>query len=96
MSQSIDNVLTRIEKVEKISHLYDVDIMYDEMHSLKTTVSNLNENKDSLMEENGKLSERIEEVEKRFAKKLTIAYALAGGSIGIAIIELILAITGLI
>ncbi len=96
MSQNIDNALTRIEKVEKISHLYDVDIMYEEMHSFKTIVSNLNETKDSLIEENGKLSERIEEVEKRFVKKLTIAYALAGGSIGIAIIELILAIVGLI
>lgn len=96
MSQNIDNALTRIEKVEKISHLYDIDIMYEEMHSFKTIVSNLNETKDSLIEENGKLSERIEEVEKRFAKKLTIAYALAGGSIGIAIIELILAIVGLI
>ena len=94
MSQNIDNALTRIEKVEKISHLYDVDIMYEEMHSFKTIVSNLNETKDFLIEENGKLSERIEEVEKRFAKKLTIAYALAGGSIGIAIIELILAIVG--
>lgn len=96
MKQRIDDVLEKIKKVESISHLYDVDTMYDEMQSLKETISSLNETKDSLIEENGKLSNHIEEVEKVFAKKITIAYALAGGSIGVAVIEFILAIMGLI
>lgn len=96
MRRSIDDALLRIEKVESIVHLFDVDAMYDEVQSLKETISNLNETKDSLIEENGKLSSHIEEVEKVFAKKMTIAYALAGGSIGIAVIEFILAIMGLI
>lgn len=96
MRQRIDDALEKIKKVESISHLYDVDTMYDEMQSLKEIISSLNETKDSLIEENGKLSNHIEEVEKVFAKKITIAYALAGGSIGLAVIEFILAIMGLI
>ena len=96
MRRRIDDALEKIKKVENISHLYDVDTMYDEMQNLKETISNLNETKDSLIEENGKLSNHIEEVEKVFAKKITIAYALAGGSIGLAVIEFILAIMGLI
>lgn len=96
MRRSIDDILVRLEKVESISHLIDVDTMFDEVQNLRDTISNLDETKDSLIEENGKLLNRIEEVEKVFAKRTMIAYALAGGSIGIAVIEFILAIMGLI
>lgn len=96
MKQSIDDTLARLEKVESISHLIDVDTMFDEVQNLKYSICNLDQTKDSLIEENGKLLNRIEEVEKVFAKKIMIAYALAGGVISIAVIEFILAVMGLI
>lgn len=96
MKQTIDDILSRIDKVESVSHLSDVDYMYDETQNLKVTVANLNEAKDSLIEENTKLSSHIEEIEKGFAKKMTIAYALAGGSICLVVIEFVLAMIGLI
>jgi len=94
MGQTIDDILSRIDNVESISHLSDVDSMYDEIQTLKVTIDNLNETKDSLIDENSKLSSHIEEIEKGFAKKMTIAYALAGGSIGLAVIEFVLAMMG--
>ena len=96
MVETIDVALSRIEKMESIKHLLDVDSMYEEMLELKVNIDNLNETKDTLVEENTILSSRIEELEKGFAKKITIAYALAGGSIGLIIIEFVLALIGLI
>lgn len=96
MVETIDVALSRIEKIESINHLLDVDSMYEEMLELKVNIDNINETKDTLVEENTILSSRIEELEKSFAKKITIAYALAGGSIGLIIIEFVLALIGLI
>ncbi len=96
MGKSIDNALARIEKIEGIMHLFDVDSIYEEMQELKTTIVNLNETKDSLLEENRSLSGHIEELEKGFSKKITIAYALAGGAIGLVIIEFVFTLIGLI
>lgn len=96
MVETIDVALSRIEKIESINHLLDVDSMYEEMLELKVNIDNLNKTKDTLVEENTILSSRIEELEKGFAKKITIAYALAGGSIGLIIIEVVLALIGLI
>lgn len=96
MRRSIDDTLARLEKVESIAHLMDVDTMFDEVQNLKDTICNIDETKESLIEENGKLLNRIEKVEKVFAKKIMIAYALAGGAISIAIIEFIFAVMELI
>lgn len=96
MRKSIDDIWVRIGELESINHLFDVDSIYEELQELKANIANLNETKNSLIEENTTLSGHIEELEKGCAKKITIAYALAGGSIGLVIIEFVLALIGLI
>ncbi|MGN0609880.1 MAG: hypothetical protein ACI4J6_11785 [Oscillospiraceae bacterium] len=96
MGKTIDDALSRIEKIESINHLFDIDSMYEEIQELKETIANLNETKNSLVEQNTTLSNHIEKLEKSFAKRITIAYALVGGSIGLVIVEFVLALIGLI
>lgn len=96
MEQNIDSIIIRLEKIESISHLTDVDFMYDEIQKLNETINSLNDAKEFMIVENSKLSNHLEEIEKDFAKKLKIAYAIACGSVGLAVIEFVLAIMGLI
>ena len=41
MGKTIDDILSKIDKVESISHLADVDLIYDEMQNLKETIDSL-------------------------------------------------------
>ena len=94
--KEVINKAKTTKALERILEVTIPDSIYEEMQELKTTIVNLNETKDSLLEENRSLSGHIEELEKGFSKKITIAYALAGGAIGLVIIEFVFTLIGLI
>ena len=80
-----------------------IDFVFEEYEELKEHVKMLNQNKDSLEKKNNDLYSRLEEehdkleeIKNRFSKKMKISYLLAGGSIGLVVIEFILIILGLI
>lgn len=94
LDETTRDTLSRIEKIEAINHLPDVDSMYDEIESLKESVSNLAESKTELEKQNKDLLSKIEENENVFVKKIKVAYMLAGGAVGLAAIEFVIAIMG--
>lgn len=96
ISENLDNALITINEIKSITHLFDTDAMYDEIQLFKKTINNFNEMQDSLIAENKKLSSEIEEIRKIFIKKTIIAYALAGSSLCLIIIEFFLRAKGLI
>ena len=86
---TLDDILTKINEINSISHLSDIDSMYQEMRTL-------NESKCALIEKNNSLLDYINNLEDGFSKKILVAYILAGGSIGLAVIEFIFIMVGLI
>lgn len=95
-SESIMELISVKETIDAIEHIYDIDSMYGEIQRLKEIIVNLNETNEFLAEQNNNLTNHIEEVERGFAKKIVIAYTLAGCSIGFGVIECVLALIGLI
>lgn len=93
-NKAIDDMVIRMKKI---------DFVFEEYEELKEHVKMLNQNKDSLEKKNNDLYSRLEEehdkleeIKNRFSKKMKISYLLAGGSIGLVVIEFILIILGLI
>lgn len=93
-NKAIDDMIIRMKKI---------DFVFEEYEELKEHVKMLNQNKDSLEKKNNDLYSRLEEehdkleeIKNRFSKKMKISYLLAGGSIGLVVIEFILIILGLI
>ena len=93
-NKAIDDMIIRMKKI---------DFVFEEYEELKEHVKMLNQNKDSLEKKNNDLYSRLEEehdkleeIKNRFSKKMKISYPLAGGSIGLVVIEFILIILGLI
>lgn len=97
------------EKLDQFEHIGDIDQLWNDVQTANKAISTLDNNVAQLAsqlesrekgidetKEISKLSSRIEEIEKAFAKKLIIVYVIAGGSIGLAVIEFILAMMGLI
>ena len=96
-NQSIDTLFVFKSKLEDYEHLCDVDSMWDRENELQENLDSTNnlvgiQQKQILDIEKAinEIQQNSEERNKQFTRKMKIAYAVAGSSIGIAIIELIL------
>ena len=94
--QSIQKATDFIEEIEQCEHLKDVDIIWDKcisseenIQNIKDDICNQQEQVKRLQANLSELQNAIENNNKTLSKKLTIAYILAGTSIGIAVIEFI-------
>jgi len=99
----IDRLDKKIEQIESIKHLSDVDDMYADIGELKGAVERLAEEQSEMEKKNMELVQSLEEecskrvkTENELGEKIKKAYLLAGGAISIAIIELIIMIVRLI
>ena len=81
--------------MKEIVHLSDVDEMYDKLNSTSDEVVGLTESNNILRDETTSMSTKLTNLELTFTKKLTIAYILAGSSLGLAVLELIMLLTRL-
>ena len=95
-SSRIDSMLEFIENLKELEHLGDVDDMYDRLYSTEEAIHTLRDEVDSLTLEleqkrsdTEKLSEIIESTHT-MNKKIRFAYIVAGSSLGLTLIELII------
>lgn len=93
-NKAIDDMIIRMKKIDSV---------FENYVELKEHVKMLEQNKGSLEKKINDLYSRLEEehnkleeIESRFSRKIKIAYLLAGGAIGLVVIEFILMILGLI
>lgn len=91
------------EKIYKNEHLDEVDEIWNsckvfekDMASTTETVNTHNGDIENLKREIKMVHEKNEERSQEISKKLNIAYALASSSIGIAMIELVLLLVGIL
>lgn len=90
-------------KVDSITHLGDVDSMWEQGNALKTDLAETNNSIASLQQKtieiDNEIADKNAKVEGSLAileRKLKYAYLIAGGSLGLAIIEVILVLAGVI
>lgn len=95
--QSIDTLFIFKSKIEEYEHLCDVDSMWHRENELQENLDTTNNLVDIQQKQIIDIEKAINEIQqnneirnKLFSRKLKIAYAIAGSSIGIAMIELIL------
>lgn len=99
----IDELVIEKQKLDSLSHLYDVDVMYDDSQALKKDIDILKDTisrqqsvitnlQDSLLDE----CKKSEEMERELSRKIKMAYLLAGSSVGLVVIEFILIMMRLI
>lgn len=92
LQEQINGINTQLNE---IVHLSDVDEMYDKLNSTSDEVVGLTESNNILRDETTSMSTKLTNLELTFTKKLTIAYILAGSSLGLAVLELIMLLTRL-
>ena len=92
LQEQINGINTQLKE---IVHLSDVDEMYDKLNSTSDEVVGLTESNNILRDETTSMSTKLTNLELTFTKKLTIAYILAGSSLGLAVLELIMLLTRL-
>lgn len=90
-------------KVDSIEHIADVDSMWEQGNVLKTDLTEVNDNIVSLQEKTLEIDKEIADKTANIKgtvslleKKLKHAYLIAGGALGLAVVELIFALTGVI
>ena len=81
--------------LEKIEHIEDIDVIWDEIENHKQKITNIEKNIENLEKENQGLIGNIEKIKNESDKKIKTAYILAGSSMGLAIVELIIMVTRL-
>ena len=91
------------EKVDSIKHLGDVDSMWEQGNALKNNLTETNNSiaslKQKTIETDKEIADKNAKVEGALAtleRKLKYAYFIIGGSLGLAIIEFILILVGVI
>lgn len=89
--------------VKSIVHIVDVDSMWEQGNELKTDLVKVNSRigdlKDKTTEIDKKIADNADEMQDKvdsLMTKLKYAYCIAGGALGLAVIELILVLTGVI
>ncbi|MDY5728577.1 MAG: hypothetical protein SPK49_08200 [Erysipelotrichaceae bacterium] len=90
-------------KVDSIEHISDVDFMWEQGNALLTDLTEVNNSivclQQKIIETDNEMVDRNVKVEGELdtlERKLKYAYFIAGGSLGLAVIELILILTGVI
>lgn len=94
-NQSIHKANDFIEKCESYEHLNDVDVIWDKCSSNENDIKNTKEDCFRLQKQFENLQTSVSELQNNIDKsnkKLTLAYAFSGISIGIAVIEFLLLI----
>ncbi len=76
--------------LEKIEHIEDIDVIWDETENHKHEIRNIEKSVENLEKENQGLIRKIETIKNESDKKIKTAYILAGSSMGLAIVELII------
>ena len=90
-------------EVDSIEHLVDVDTMWEQGNVLKTDLADTNNSVISLrqktVEIDNEIIDKTEKIQCSLAvleRKLKYAYFVAGGALGLAVVQLLLALTGVI
>ena len=93
----IETEQRKIEELEvlktnlgKIEHIEDIDVIWDETENHKHEITNIEKSVENLEKENQGLIGKIETIKNESDKKIKTAYILAGSSMGLAIVELII------
>lgn len=101
-SQSNINELLRfLEKIDDIEHLEDIDLLWESNYNNSKELSKLEKENEEIKKliddtkifiERSKVEadENTHNLSQDFSKKIKFAYILAGGSLGIALIEMII------
>ena len=98
-----DELFAKVNQFDDITHLSDVDCMFEESISLKNKVETLSADKLVLEEKIADLNRRLdeehnksEEMKHRTLNKIKMSLLLAGGSVVLSVVVFLLAILGLI
>lgn len=90
-------------EVESLEHLVDVDAMWEQGNVLKTDLADTNNSVISLQQKtveiDNEIADKTEKMQCSVAlleRKLKYAYFVAGGALGLAVVQLLLALTGVI
>lgn len=100
-------LITQLQKfrgeVDLLEHLVDVDAMWGQGNVLKTDLADTNNSVISLQQKTSEIENKIADRTKQMQcsvaaleKKLKYAYFVAGGALGLALVQLLLALTGVI
>lgn len=89
--------------IKSIEHIADVDSMWEQGNEVKTDLAEANSHigdlQDKTTEIDKKIEDKADEMQDKvesLVTKLKYAYYIAGGALGLAVVELILALTGVI
>ena len=89
--------------LESYSHLGDIDAMWNDVEGNKKNLSELNQQQKEVRKAITDISDRINVSEQtikerdiRVDKKIKIAYGIAGGSLALTIIQLVLQLLGIL
>lgn len=100
---SISELQAFRSEVDSIEHITDVDAMWEQGIEVKTDLVEANNNIVSLQERTTEIDkamvDKTAEMQDKIASlmvKLKYAYYIAGGALGLAVVELIFALTGVI
>ena len=101
--QAISQLEIFKSKVDGIEHLYNIDAMWEQGNALQSALAATNNNIASLQEKIFESENSFTEYKNQteiilliFKKKLKYVYLIAGGSLGLALLELILIFAGVI
>lgn len=96
---SLENLKTQLDEV---SHIKDIDTMFNDItkngSEIRSLIEKSNEQQNCITELEESLEAKdvlIKEMNLSVANKIKVAYILAGGSLGLAIVEMILLLTGI-
>ncbi|UPG61650.1 hypothetical protein [Metabacillus endolithicus] len=91
------------EELNKYNHLEDIDELWEDSRKSKAVVKSLEKKVEGLENNLYVAKQQINEEKTNYeskintlSKKMKIAYALAGGSIGITLIQFVLNILGIL
>jgi hypothetical protein len=103
----IDNLIYFKEQLDKYKYLENIDKIWNDYEAFKEEIVSINNNiqqlNNDIEEQKRELCERLDENKiyhekqiKQLSKQLKISYILAGSSIGIALISIVLNVLGII
>lgn len=106
-SQANRNLIEELQffrnSIDTIEHVSDIDFMWVQGNMLKENLEDANSSILSLKDKTSEMDKDITDKSKETSEKIAIletklkyAYYVAGGALGLAVIELILALTGVI
>ncbi|MEG2254090.1 MAG: hypothetical protein RSC33_02040 [Vagococcus sp.] len=100
---SISELQVFRSEVDSIEHIVDVDSMWEQGNDLKTDLAEANNHIVSLQEKTTEMdkvtADKTAEMQDKVVSletKLKYAYYIAGGALGLAVVDLMLALTGII